>query len=259
VVQVVPTGTSRTLRDAGPFTFLLAPNDSVEGAAIGRFVADSLKAQTVTLIYITDEYGYGLRDGVMTALEELGVEVLDDVPVPPSYQVADIQLADLESLMAASLARGEPDVVVLAARDFTTRAVVPFFTEAVPGIRFVAGDGVLLRGVNREAVQDHLERIYQVVFWNPGPDDGPSQDFVRAYRRLQGVHPGHDDALCFAALLLLAEAVREVGPDPERMRRYLLSLGVDRPAFPGITGPISFGEARALPIYIVRSDELPGR
>jgi branched-chain amino acid transport system substrate-binding protein len=80
VLQIVPTGTSRRLAEAGPWTLTLAANDSIEGAVIGGFVADSLQARRVLLFYLTDEYGYGLRDGVTAALQERGIEILDAAP-----------------------------------------------------------------------------------------------------------------------------------------------------------------------------------
>ena len=45
VVQIAPLATSRWLDEAGPWTFTLAPDDSVEGAFIGRFVDERLRAR----------------------------------------------------------------------------------------------------------------------------------------------------------------------------------------------------------------------
>jgi len=108
IPQVVPTSTSRLLATAGPWTFSLAPNDSVEGAFIGDFVAGSLAARSVTIYYVNDEYGEGLRDGVRASLGALGVAILDEVAVHPA--------SDFRTLVEASLRRGTPDVVVVAAR-----------------------------------------------------------------------------------------------------------------------------------------------
>ena len=259
VIQVVPTGTSRMLEKAGLWTFTLAPNDSVEGAAIGAFVADSLRAERATVFFLTDEYGYGLRDGVLAALDRKGVEVLDAVPLTPRYQLEGVQEADLASIAEATLMMGTPDVVILAVRDFNTRFLVPYLTDLVPDVRFVAGDGALLRGENRVAVEPYLHRIYQTVFWRPDSGDPKSREFIREYQALAGVPPGHDQALFADGLDLLAWAVREVGTDPDRIRECLLSLGRDRPSFPGITGPISFGTGRSHPVFIVRADRLETR
>jgi ABC-type branched-subunit amino acid transport system substrate-binding protein len=177
----------------------------------------------------------------------------------PSYQLREAREADLESLARAALAKGEPDAVVLAARDFSTRFLVPFLLEGVPQLTFVAGDGALVRGQKREVLEPYLDRIYQTVFWYPKAEEEKSRAFVQAYRSIQGTDPGHDDALFYDGLMLLAEAVRAVGPEPGQMREYLLSLGEERPPFEGITGPISFAEERDYPVFIIRADRLPVR
>jgi ABC-type branched-subunit amino acid transport system substrate-binding protein len=79
VPLLLTSATSRRLRETGPWTFMLAPDDSAEGAFIGSFAAARLGAHSATLFYVVDEYGTGLRDGVMSALRERGVAVLDAV------------------------------------------------------------------------------------------------------------------------------------------------------------------------------------
>jgi len=259
VVQIVPAGTSRRLRDAGPWTFTLVPNDSVEGAAIGRFVAEDLGARRATVFFVTDEYGYGLREGVGAELARQGVEVLDEVPVRPFYQTEESSQGDLESLVLSALDQGQPDVVILAVRDFTARVIVPTVLSRVPDARFVAGDGVLLEGAATPPLAPYLDRIHQTVFWNPAPDDSLSADFITRYRAATGMFPSHDHALFRDGMMLLAEAVKTVGTDRGRIREYLLSLGRTRPPFHGLTGPIDFTPERVPPVFILRADSVPGR
>jgi ABC-type branched-subunit amino acid transport system substrate-binding protein len=97
IVQITPISTSRLLKSAGPWTFNLAPDDSVEGGFMGAFVADRLGAGRVTVYYVNDEYGAGLRDGVVAELERRGVAVVDRVPMDLT--------SDFPTLVAASLKR----------------------------------------------------------------------------------------------------------------------------------------------------------
>lgn len=256
VVQVVPSGTSRELREAGPWTFNLAPNDSVEGAAIGAFVQEALGARRVIVFFVTDEYGYGLREGVVAELRERGVEVLDEVPTRTIYQMEETARGDLESLVQAALDRGRPDVVVLATRDYSARIIIPSALARFPEVQFVAGDGVLLGAESRAALGAQQDRIYQTLFWDPRRGDSVSAAFVERYRRLTGSFPSHDHALYRDGLVLLADAVRAVGADPARIRDFLLSLGRDRPPFEGVTGPISFTPGRVPTVSIIRADSV---
>lgn len=258
VVQIVPAGTSRQLRNAGPWTFTLAPNDSVEGSTIAAFSREVLGARRATVFFLTDEYGYGLREGVVAGLRAHGVEVLDEVPTRTLYQMEDTARGDLESLVDAALDRGRPDVVILATRDYSASIIIPSVLARFPDVRFLAGDGVLLPDEVRATLQDWQDRIYLTVFWNPNPEDSVGTAFAERYRRLAGAFPSHDHALYRDGLVLLADAVRAVGTDRGKIREYLRSLGRSRPPFPGVTGPISFTPDRVPPVFIIRADSLDG-
>jgi len=68
---------------------------------------------------------------------------------------------------------------------------------------------------------------------------------VERFHRVTGRDPGPDDAMNHDALILMAHAVRAVGPDRAALRRYLESLGRSRPPYHGVTGDITFLPDRA--------------
>ena len=61
--------------------------------------------------------------------------------------------------------------------------------------------------------------------------------------------------------MLLATAIAEAGPSPDAVRAYLDELGVTRPPFPGVSGPISFedGPAGNLVMVSVGNDSIAAR
>ena len=233
VVQIVPTGTSRLLSRAGPWTFVLPPNDSVEGTFIAAFVRDRLRARSVVVFYVNDEYGIGLRDGVRSALAGGGVRLLRE----QRYDLSN----DLGVLVDATV-RGEvPDAVVVAGRTSQTAAIARHLRERGLRCHVVAGDGshalpdlVTLSGPAAEG-------IYVVTFWLPGEaSDAAGQRFALAVRRRLLREASSPDAMVYDAVRLLTAAAAAVGGDPADVRRYLLDLGVGRPLFHGLTGDIGF-------------------
>ena len=46
---------------------------------IARYIANGLKAKTVALIYVNNDYGKGGRESLMKALDPLGVKVITDI------------------------------------------------------------------------------------------------------------------------------------------------------------------------------------
>jgi len=242
--HVAPTSTSRLLRRAGPWTFSLAPDDSTEGAFIADFVVASLGARAVSVFYVNDEYGEGLRDGVRAHLLTRGVTLLNEVSFGPGSDVA--------LLVEASLRRGRPDAVISAGRWRETAALARHLSARVPGIRVVAGDGAMYLPGLAEAAGPAAAALYVVDFWVSDPADSASRQFVERYRRVAGTDPLGPQAMSHDALMLLARAVRDVGADREAIRRYLESLGRERPPYPGITGPISFGPGRRTNLVMTR-------
>jgi branched-chain amino acid transport system substrate-binding protein len=233
IVQVTPNSTSRLLENAGAWTFNLAPDDSVEGSFIGEFVAERLRALRVTIYYENDEYGTGLRDGVFAALGQRGVAVLDRVPMDVT--------SDFRTLVAASLKRGAPDAVVVAGRELETGSIARIMRERGVPRAVVAGDGALVLPELSRAAGPAADSLYAVAFWMPDAPDSLARAFVERYRRVAGELPQSADAMSHDALMLVADAVRAVGPSRAVVRQYLRDLGVTRPPYRGVTGPISFG------------------
>jgi ABC-type branched-subunit amino acid transport system substrate-binding protein len=254
IPQLAPTATSRLLKQAGPWTFMLAPDDTLEGAFIGEFVARQLNARSATVFYQLDEYGRGLRDGVVEALGQRGVKVIDQTPFdwlhteaqsgPPEF--------DFPSLVAASLRRGIPDVVVIAGRSREAGEIVRLFHARAPATRFVAGDGVQIEPMFLTPIGQAVDLCYLVAFWHPASTDEVSRAYLERYRRVNGNDPTPGLAISHDAIMLLAHAVRVVGPNPAAIRQYLGELGVSRPAYHGVTGMISFAKDRPARLIMTR-------
>lgn len=233
VLQLVPTGTSRLLQTAGPWTLALAPNDSVEGRFIAAFVRGQLRARSVVLFFVNDEYGVGLRDGVREALAGNGTRVLREVRY-------DAQ-ADLAVLLDAAIRTEVPDVVIVAGYTDGAGRIARLVRDRRLATRVVAGDGAhALPALITEAA-GAAEGLYLVTFWLPGAGDSTAQRFAQAYRTQFGREPAARDAMAYDALRLVASAIAAVGERPGRVREYLLSLGVSRPRHQGVTGQIGFG------------------
>jgi len=242
IVQLTPASTSRLLKNAGPWTFNLAPDDSVEGAFVGEFVAGRLRAARVTIYYVNDEYGTGLRDGVLAELTRRGVSVLDRVPMDLS--------SDFPTLVAASLKQGVPDVVVVAGRQQETGAIARLLREHGVRRAVVAGDGAAVLPALAQLAGPGADSVYVVAYWTPDASDSLSRAFVERFRRAAGVAPQSPDAMVHDALMLVAAAVHEAGTSPAAVRAYLLELGRSRPPFQGVTGPITFANGARAPLVM---------
>jgi branched-chain amino acid transport system substrate-binding protein len=254
IPNIVPTSTSRRLAEMGPWTFRLAPNDSVEGDALAAFAVDSLRARTATIFYFSDEYGVGLRDGVLAGLTRRGARVLDQVSVGLGSCPPLAPRDDFAAVVGASLRRAMPEVVILAGRRVDGGCVMRIVDSANPAVPFLAGDGIEAGSRQlREIAGVALGRLHSVVFWRADPADSATQEFRERFRRTVGRDPDDTDAMIYDAFMLLGQAVREVGRDRAAIRQWLESLGQSRPPWHGLTGPVSFQEERRGVIHLIHS------
>jgi branched-chain amino acid transport system substrate-binding protein len=241
---IVPTATSRRLRDAGPWTFQLAPDDEAEGAFIAAFALDSLAARDITIFYlVADEYGIGLRDGIVNALRSRGVVPADEVGI--------LEDSDFPRRVAASLRRRTPRAVVIAARTAEAAAIARAVRGRLPSVPLLLADGV---GYDAAALGAGSRggAVYAVAWWRPEASDSASRAFVARFERAAGRAPRPQEAMYYDGLMLAAEAVRVAGPRRVAIQRFLRELGGARPPYQGITGPISFTPGRRANLVMVR-------
>ncbi len=255
IPQILPVANARALSGLGRWTLRLAPGASEEGTFIAEYAARELRARAVIIFYVPDEYGRDLQAAVSSALQARGVQVLDRVPLAPGCRMGAGETRHA-AVVAHALGRGQPDVVVLAARTPEAGCVAAEVHRRLPGTRIIAGDGTVVNAELLARAGRAADSLFSVVFWHPGRPDAQSRDFVRRFRRIVGRSPNHGDAMGYDALMVLVAAVRTVGTDREAVLDYLLELGRERPAYQGVTGPISFGTDRQAPLVMARASEL---
>ena len=244
VTQLVPNATSKRLTSAGPWTFMLVPDDSVEGVALAEYALDSLQLARVTVMYLGDEYGIGLRDGVAAALRSRGSRLADHVLVPnqPCQAARNGELARV--VARASVRRAPPDVVVLAVTTAVAACLMPMIAAEIPGVWFLAADGVEpFRPALAALAAPIRERFRAVAFGVPGADSA-TQLFLARARRILGREPAQSEILIYDGFMVLAAAAQAGNGSRAAVRRWVESLGRSRPAWNGLSGPIGFAGPR---------------
>jgi branched-chain amino acid transport system substrate-binding protein len=240
IPQVIPTATSGYLADVGPWTFTMAPTDSAEGVFIAEYVAGALGASRVGIFYTVQEYGLGIARGVRTALQARGAEAVFERPVEKDKSCVESGSNPYMAAVEQSISRTLPEAIVVAGREWEAGCIARALNDMGLSIPVIAGDGAAQRARLSQAAGDGLENLATVAFWVADSEDARSRAFVQSFVERTGDMPNHGDALAFDASVLLATAVIAVGPNRARIRDYLASLGVERPPYPGVTGPISF-------------------
>jgi branched-chain amino acid transport system substrate-binding protein len=71
-------------KQGNPYIFRTSFTQDTAMPKVARYIAQDLKAKTVALIYVNNDYGKGGRDSLMKSLEAVGVKVIADISTEQS-------------------------------------------------------------------------------------------------------------------------------------------------------------------------------
>jgi branched-chain amino acid transport system substrate-binding protein len=232
VVHLNPNSTSPRIHDLGPWSFALCPDDRRNG----RFLAERIRADVpdarVAILYLNSAYGEGLRRGMDSALSALGVRVVWELP-----------FVDVGAI---------PDLLSLVERDGATVVALASYWEGLAATAHAleahraAGRPRVYGGDAAVPVRPSpgTDGVRIVAFWSPDLPDSASRRFARRFQERFGAPARPVDAMNYDGVRLAAAAVARSDGSSAGARRYLEMLGTSRPAFDGLSGPISFRDRR---------------
>lgn len=239
VVQIAPTTSAVAFARSSSFSFSLVPPDDEQG----RFLADQVAADRpgggrVAVLYVNDDYGRGLRASFLESLDRDRFSVVVDLP----HNEDVLTEADLQQT-AGALESGKPDVVVWLSRGSTLARFIEAVRGAVPEVPIVGSDALGAGGI--DAPTDERWRNVRYVGFLDLNGTEELRRFARVFAERFGVPATDSGALTYDAVGLVLAGLREGAHTGEALRDYLMSLGRDRPPYPGITGPITFDDQGA--------------
>jgi branched-chain amino acid transport system substrate-binding protein len=244
VAAISPSSSSPEISTAGDYTFRICPSDLAHGAALARWVHDTLGLQRGAVLYLNDQYGRGIRQmfvrdftrrgGVLVSIDPY----LGDAPEVGAYLDRLVKIGRVQFLLVAGN-RGEAEEILRQARGRGLQMPV------------LGGDG--LEGIEEAgAIADgvYLSSAYLPTLATPA-----NRAFLQAYRKkFPGTGlPNQPAAATYDAVYLLRDVIAKAGPEREAVRRALAKVGTGAPAFRGVTGTVAFdmrGDVPNQAVYI---------
>ena len=234
VPQIVPASTSRLLRVAGPWTFVLAPTDSAQAVFLAAAV-DSIGARRALIFYSGEPYGEGLVEAIRPELGRRGVRIVDEVRLGMGTDVA--------TLAEAAVRRRPVDVVLLLVDVSQAAEIARTVVPIRPGLTLLSADGADYPTGLRYYGGAAAESLWIVSLWRPDMTDPVVARYVEAFRRLAGRDPTPTEALGADAMLFAEAAIRAVGPDRSAVRAWLAGPGGAVPPVGHVTAATLHGGA----------------
>ena len=244
VAAVSPSSSSPDVSTAGDYTFRICPSDLAHGAALARWVHDTLGLKRGAVLYLNDQYGRGVRQtfvkdftrrgGVLQSIDPY----LGDVPRVGPY---------LDRLVKA----GGADFLVVAGNRAEGEEILRQARKRGLTMPVLGGDG--LEGI--EAAGPLAEGVYLSSAYLPSLATVANRNFLQAYRKkfpAAGL-PNQPAAATYDAVYLLRDVIARAGIKRQDIRRELARVGSSIPAFRGVTGAVAFDAKGDVPnqaVYI---------
>jgi len=198
-------------------------------AFAGQYNVDWAIAQGMkrpAIVYEEDDWGASYRDAVLRYLAQKGLKTT------PSYGVTE-GMRDFKTLVQ-KLRLGQPDAIFLLVYAGEAAAFIRDLRQLGVDAAVYGSDNIS----SSEFATAGAAAIEGVRVAMPTPTAGSQfAAFAEKYKQKTGKPPDANILKSYDAMSLMAKAIAQNGPDPQRIREYFSSANF---SYEGVSGPIHF-------------------
>ena len=222
VVAVSPSSSSPALTGVSPWVFRTINSDSLNGVELAKF-ASKRGHKRAALMYENDAFGRGLVSVFSRAFDG---QILSVDPISAATREFEPYVSYYKKV--------KPDVVFVVGTEGSGVAFIKEARRQQLAAELLGSDG--WSGVTAGGPQ-----MDGVVIGAPFSADSPrpqAQKFIAAFKAKYNTLPDGFAACAYDAMMLVARAIREVGPDRGKVREWLATMRDD---YDGVTGRFKLG------------------
>jgi branched-chain amino acid transport system substrate-binding protein len=226
LAAVATSATSPDLSGISSWVFRIISSDSLNGIALANFASKfgGRSPASVSVLYENNTYGRGLADSFRRSFHG---DILSLDPFNADLTTAEPYVAYLKVR--------KPKIVFVAGRVESGLKILREAKRQGLNATFVGGDG--WQGILADTAIS--EGVFIGMSFTPEDPSPMARAFVAAFTKKFNTVPDAHAALAYDATKLVAQALREKGPDRRAIRDYLRALNRET-AYPGLTGPAFF-------------------
>ncbi|SEB24921.1 ABC transporter substrate-binding protein [Variovorax sp. YR216] len=219
-------------KQGNPYIFRTSFTQDTAMPKVARYIANTLNARSLALIYVNNDFGKGGREALMKALEPLGVKVVADISTEQN------QLDFSAPVLKAK--QSNADVVfVYSNEEESARALRELRKQGVA--KPIVGETVL---TSQKVIELAGEAANGAVAHVGLTTDAPIPA-VRAFRerfeREYKFIPDHNGVKGYTAVFIFKAAVEKAGKvDPKAIAQTLHGLSIKAAQNPGVLMDVSF-------------------
>lgn len=222
---------SAITKQGNPYIFRTSFTQDTAMPKVARYIASNLKAKTVALIFVNNDYGKGGRDAIMKALDAVNVKVIADISTEQSQ--VDFSVPVLKAKQANA------DIVfVYTNEEESARALRELrkqgWTKPIVGETTLVGQKVIeLAGDAANGAVAHVGLTVDAPL--------PAMRAFRAkFEKAYKYVPDHNGIKGYTGIYLLKAGIEKVGKlDRKAVAKALHGLSVSAAKEPGVIMDVS--------------------
>ncbi len=234
----------------GKWVFHLLPSAGEEARLMADQAEKLWHPARVGILHSNDPYGVVLAGELRNALPRGTPVVLDSA----FQETPDTTVA---AGLVRTLSAANPDVLFWLGPPRVLAILIDRLRQHLPQLRIMGSDAA-----EAKRIYDNPDGIFSGLVFvraaDPSVDTARYNNFQYRYSIWMGGQGTSDAVLSYDVTAMLADAMRAGALSRQQLRDYLYSLGRTRPAYNGVTGPISFDSTgvirRSLQLAEVRDD-----
>jgi len=228
---------------AGDYVFRTSFMGEVQGRAGAKLVGEMMGKKRVSIITLANDFGKSLEAGFKEKAAEFGIEIIGEY----DYSIKDREFGPIVSKVKSE----SPDAIYASGYFFTAGPLVSQLREAgvdVPIVGQEGYDGEMFIKIAGPAA----EGVIITTSLDRDSNDPLARAFIEGFQEKSGYPADMVSASTHTAVLVLAAALKQVGPgDKAALRQAIASTSIN-----AATGNISFnklGEVKkSVQVQVVR-------
>jgi branched-chain amino acid transport system substrate-binding protein len=213
-------------KQGNPYVFRTSFTQDTSMPKIARYLASNLKAKTVALIYVNNDYGKGGRESLMKALEPVGVKVVTDVST-------DQNQLDFSAAVLKAKQSNADAVFVYLNEEESARALRELRKQGVT--KPIVGETTLVGQKVIELAGDAANGAIAHVGLTVDAPMPAMRAFRARFEKEYRYTPDHNGIKGYTGVYVLKAAIEKVGkPDRKAVAQALHGLKVSAASQPGV-------------------------
>jgi len=245
VTQVTYGSTNVDICKGWKYTFRNIYRDDFQGIALARFVKNKLKLTKVSCYYENDAYGEGLFREFKKECEKIGLKMVHDA----SY--AKDAGTDYATTLLGFKSKGA-QVIFISGAGSETATIAKEARKVDPNIQILSGDGSFLQAFIDNAGSAAEGAIISGPASYAHTGSPEAKAFADAFQKKFGEEPSAWSSQAYDAVKMIAEGIKKVGTDREKIREYIAGINSPENAYKGVGGDTYFdkeGDPVGKPVY----------